>query len=155
MLLSIRRLRRGGGPAVASNAIMPSRSTAPTSGIGARFRRDAAVPDSGYAASIHVDGTIATLRPRGELDIATAPDLDADLAAVRDLGFASIVVDLRDLRFVDSSGVQLFVRWATDADAQGVDLTLVAGPEPVHRVFRLSGLLDLLRFADGDPERLA
>jgi anti-sigma B factor antagonist len=132
-----------------------SRSTTRAARVNARFRRDAAVPDSGYAASVHADLKVATLRPRGELDIATAPDLDADLEAVRDLGFASIVVDLRDLRFVDSSGVGLLVRWGTDADAQGVDLTIVPGPEPVHRVFRLSGLLELLRFADGDRERLA
>ena len=51
------------------------------------------------------------VRPVGELDLSTIPIVDTQLAELVAAGFTS-VVDLRGLRFLDSSGVRLLLSWA-------------------------------------------
>lgn len=89
------------------------------------------------------------LRPRGELDIATVQRL-RDALAQRE-GDEAVVLDLRDLRFLDTSGLQIVVEISRRARADGFDLTLVRGPRGVQRVFEIAGLTEMLPFADSAP----
>jgi anti-sigma B factor antagonist len=95
-------------------------------------------------ATIHADFDQVVVAPRGELDLDTAPALDADLRAVRDLGFETIVVDLRGLSFIDSAGVSLLLEWAATAARRGHAFRLVPGADRVQLVFRLTGVLEAL-----------
>jgi anti-anti-sigma factor len=104
------------------------------------------VPEPAFRTRIHADRDVVTLAPVGELDIATAPSLDADLRAVRDVGFDAIVVDLRGLTFIDSTGVHLLVRWAAAASVRGYAFRLIPGSDRIQLVFRINGLLGLLGF---------
>jgi len=92
-------------------------------------------------ASVHV-------RPVGELDLATVPEVDTELCELRDAGFTSLVLDLRETRFLDSTGLHLIVDWHTRGEADGCSFALLAGPPAVQRLFELSGLTKHLRFAD-------
>ena len=49
------------------------------------------------------------VRPVGELDLATAPIVDAQLCELVEAGFTSVVLDLRKLRFLDSTGLRLLL----------------------------------------------
>jgi anti-sigma B factor antagonist len=86
----------------------------------------------------------------GELDIATVPQLDA---ALRRAWASSdvLVVDLRKLEFIDSSGAHLIV----DADRRirraGGRLIIVRGPREVDWLFGLLGLDRALEFVDRPP----
>lgn len=97
-----------------------------------------------------VVGETAWVRARGDLDLSSVPALERalDLAASRD-GVDEIVLDLRALRFIDSSGLRLVL--ATDARMrrEGRRFALVKGPRGVHRVFELAVLEDRLVFVDG------
>jgi anti-sigma B factor antagonist len=95
----------------------------------------------------HGDGP-AVVRPRGELDLASAPKLRAVLQDLRNKK-ASVRLELKELTFLDSSGLRLI--WETDAAARedGLTLTLSAGPPQVMRVFELTGLRKRLNFTDG------
>ena len=61
------------------------------------------------------------------------------------------MLDLRDLTFMDSTGLRVMV----SADARARDdsrrLAVVQGPESVHRVFRITGLDDHLEMVES-PE---
>jgi anti-sigma B factor antagonist len=94
-------------------------------------------------AAIHADFDQVVVAPRGELDLDTAPILDADLRAARDLGFKTIVVDLRGLSFIDSAGVSLLLEWAANAARRGHAFRLIPGADRVQLVFRLTGVLEL------------
>jgi anti-anti-sigma factor len=96
----------------------------------------------------HGDGP-AVVRPRGELDLASAPKLRAVLQDLRNKK-ASVRLELKELTFLDSSGLRLI--WETDAAARedGLTLTLSAGPPQVMRVFELTGLRKRLNFTDGE-----
>jgi anti-anti-sigma factor len=94
----------------------------------------------------HRDGVVV-VRPVGELDLATAPQLRAILQELRRQK-ASVVIDLKDLTFLDSTGLRLL--WDADAAARedGMDLTLTVGRPDVMRVFEVTGLTRRLNFAD-------
>jgi anti-sigma B factor antagonist len=87
------------------------------------------------------------VRPVGELDLATAPVVDAQLSELVEAGFASLVLDLRQLRFLDSTGLRLLLSWDARSRAEGVDLSLIPGPAPVQRVIDVAGVAHLLPFA--------
>jgi anti-anti-sigma factor len=55
-------------------------------------------------------------------------------------GGGPVVLDLSDLRFMDVSGMRLALRLESRAQLHGVDLSMLAGPEPVRRVFQLTGM---------------
>jgi anti-sigma B factor antagonist len=82
--------------------------------------------------------------PRGELDMATVGALEQELKSLRDAGFAALVLDLRGLSFMDSSGLHLVMRWAADASNDGFKFELEPGPAPVQRIFELAALNETL-----------
>lgn len=91
-----------------------------------------------------------TFIPRGELDLATAPELeDKVLTAVRD-GGRSVVLDLRELTFMDSTGVRTIVAAHQVAEQTGHDLRVVrpARDSAVSRVIEISGIDDALGLVD-------
>ena len=95
-----------------------------------------------------VDGH-ATISLSGELDISTAVELEHLLGQLEAAdGPARIVIDLRGLRFMDSTGLRLLVTADLRLRRDGRELALVPGPEPVHRVFRLALLEERLAFVD-------
>jgi anti-sigma B factor antagonist len=93
--------------------------------------------------SIEAAGDVATVAPHGELDLATAPLLDADLCDLRDVGFGTLVVDLRGLTFIDSAGIHLLLRWASSAH-HGDTFRVIPGPDRVHLVLAIAGVLEAL-----------
>ena len=121
-----------------------------TSGHAADIRGLLAATGQSLSCELRADSDAVTLLPCGELDMATAPTLDGDLRAARDLGFAMLFVDLRDLAFIDSAGVQLFVRWAAAAETDGFAFRLAPGTAAVQRVFEITGLADVLPFERRD-----
>jgi anti-sigma B factor antagonist len=106
-------------------------------------------PEDAFDVGLQRDDRRLVLRPRGELDIATVPRLRDAIAQRRpDEG---IVLDLRDLAFLDTSGLQIVVEVGRRARTEGFELTLVRGAKGVQRVFEIAGLVDMLPFADRAP----
>jgi anti-anti-sigma factor len=91
----------------------------------------------------HADGRLV-LVPAGELDIATVEHVRRLLGDRRpDEG---LELDLRRLRFLDTSGLQLVVELHRQARSEGFDLRLRPGPQQVQRVFEIAGLDRVLPF---------
>jgi anti-sigma B factor antagonist len=86
--------------------------------------------------------------PVGELDLSTGATLDRRLRELHESGSGRLVVDLRRLSFMDSSGLRLLLRWNEAVRADGAELSLIAGPPEIQRVFETTGLLDRLRFVE-------
>lgn len=86
----------------------------------------------------------------GELDLATAQALDRELEHAETTDARVIALDLRELEFIDSSGLRVIVKAHRRAAGR---LVVVKGPERVQRAFELCGLLGLLAFVDEIPAR--
>src|ERR1700723_3890551 len=79
----------------------------------------------------------------GELDIATSPLLERTLRGAK-LRSRRVVLDLRDLTFIDAGGVRVIVDATVRAWRVKRRVILLPGPPHVDRVFRLTGALGLL-----------
>jgi stage II sporulation protein AA (anti-sigma F factor antagonist) len=102
---------------------------------------------AGDCVSVAARGDWIGVSARGELDIATSPQLDAALREV-EASDRRVAVDLQALTFMDSSGVNLLVRHTARARSIGFALAIIP---PVHRVARvldLAGVRHLLPIVD-------
>ena len=86
------------------------------------------------------------VRPHGELDLASAGQLDGKLRELREAGFDLIELDLSSLTFLDSTGLRLVLAWDGEARRDGMQLRLRPGPPAVQRVFEVTGVLGRLPF---------
>jgi anti-anti-sigma factor len=98
------------------------------------------------------NGTVAVIAATGELDLSGAALLEAELDRLaEDQELGTLVLDLRGLEFMDSSGLRLVVLADMRARDAGRRLVLVRGAETVHRVFEITRMSERLEFVS-DPE---
>ncbi|MDP2710588.1 MAG: STAS domain-containing protein [Solirubrobacteraceae bacterium] len=83
----------------------------------------------------------------GELDLATAQGAESELRAAEATDAAQIILDLADLDFIDSTGLQLIIAADARCRAGGPRLRLLPGPPQVQRIFEITATTDILPFA--------
>ena len=93
---------------------------------------------------------VARLRLAGELDLSSAPELNAVIDRLHGEGRHRLLVDLADLSFCDSAGMAAFVRGDNHGSAAGGWLRLTGASGRVARVLGISGLGEILRY-EHDP----
>ena len=97
----------------------------------------------------------ALISLKGELDLATVGQAEAVLARLEaGTGAATLIIDLRGLRFMDSTGVHFVLGAEGRARERGQTLLIVRGPEAVDRVFRLALLDGRLTFVEHPDDDL-
>jgi len=84
----------------------------------------------------------------GELDLATAPALNDHLAVTEQDSVRTIMLDLRDVTFVDSSGLLVFLQAGQRAGVNGHRLVIVGATPTTRQVFEITGTTFLLDDAD-------
>lgn len=89
----------------------------------------------------------------GELDLASSPALQEELDRVAASDSEVLIIDLRELDFMDSTGLSVLVRAHQRAEEQGLELAMVKGSQQVQRLLNLTGVADRLRLLDS-PEEL-
>lgn len=106
---------------------------------------------------VHVsgDGDRTTVRPAGELDAYTAPQLRKILDEVLDGGVKGLVVDLAATSFIDSTGLGVLVGAARRAKAQGAELILDSPSHSVNRVLQITGLTLSIPIENAPPAQPA
>ena len=90
----------------------------------------------------------------GELDLSTAGELRAQIAELLDVGWRDVIADLRELTFMDTSGVHLLLDADARARAEGVRLVVVIEPGPVRELLRITAAdrtLTLVPSRDAQP----
>jgi anti-sigma B factor antagonist len=97
------------------------------------------------------NGPVAVVAPTGELDLSGAAVLQAELDRLADEGeLGGVVLDLRGLEFMDSTGLRTLVSADQRAREAGRRLAIVRGPEAVDRIFNVTRLDERLELVD-DP----
>ena len=97
----------------------------------------------------HGDATLVV--PAGELDLATAPALDSALARAFERGAAPrVVLDLRELEFIDSSGLRTLRTARRRADDASAVFSLVAGHRGLERTLEIAGVHNVFNWTPAE-----
>ena len=100
-----------------------------------------------------VAGDVALVALTGELDVAGASLLEQEIERVLgDHDLKGLVLDLRELDFMDSTGLRLMVLADERARTEDRRLQLVRGKPDVQRVFEITRMTDRLDFVDSPAE---
>lgn len=86
----------------------------------------------------------------GELDISSASQVEQEIAGAEADEAPVIVLDLRKLDFMDSTGLRVILAADSRAREQGRRLVIVRGPDAVQRIFKITRLDERLDMVD-DP----
>jgi anti-anti-sigma factor len=99
-----------------------------------------------FGVTVSTEGGVRVVAVRGELDLDTMGELNEALAVGN--GFATTVVDLRGVTFIDSSGVSGILAAARRARDVNERMVCVPGSQQIQRVFQLTGVDTVLEWVD-------
>lgn len=108
-------------------------------------------PDA-LAITTSREGDALSLALYGELDLGTAPLLERALRKSQSKSHR-VVVDLRGLEFMDSTGVKTLLSAVRLWRGNGCRLTLRRGPRQVQRLFELTHTQQSFTFEDDNQDR--
>jgi anti-sigma B factor antagonist len=95
---------------------------------------------------------VAIVTPVGEIDLANADELLAVLGSSQATETESLIVDLRQVSFMDSSGLRVLMTTAKDREPH---FAAVVGPESaVARLIELVDVADRIHAAASEDEAL-
>jgi len=100
-------------------------------------------------------GGTLVFKLRGSLDLATAPTVRAALTEASDKGSHDLIVDLRQLEFLDSTGLGVLVGGLKRVRAHDGSLDLVCTQERILKIFRITGLTKVFGIHDTVDEAIA
>jgi anti-anti-sigma factor len=102
---------------------------------------------------VQVQDRLILLAVSGELDLASTPVLAEQLERADEQNAGMVVVDLRELDFMDSTGLHLLLKAHTRAQELGRRFVLVRGNKQIERLLSLTGVDEKLVIVDS-PEEL-
>ena len=104
---------------------------------------DFAGSTDGFRIEVRPDRDRVFVAPHGELDLATTPDLAAEIDGLIGSGFGTVVIDLRPTVFIDSTALHLLISHTERSD---VTVSVIDGSRAVSRVFDIAGVREAIRF---------
>ena len=84
----------------------------------------------------------------GEIDVATAPQLQESLHSLIAQGHSSLVIDLLAVSFLDSTALGVLVGALKRCREQGGDLQLVVADTRIMKIFEITGLTTVFPIVD-------
>jgi len=97
-----------------------------------------------------MNGTTVRLALAGELDIASAERVERELERIELGEPATVVLDLRALTFLDSTGLRIILAADARAREHARRLVVIQGPDAVQRILHMTRLDERLEIV-ADP----
>jgi anti-sigma B factor antagonist len=94
------------------------------------------------------------VRLSGEFDLAGVGTFERQLSTDRGPGAKTTIIDLRDLRFMDSSGLRALIRAESDLREEGGRVVVIKSSGQVAELLNLTGVAERLEMADEIPSEL-
>jgi anti-anti-sigma factor len=107
-----------------------------------------------FRVEVRRDGRAALIVVSGELDLASGPELESELLQITPPDTERLVIDLRALDFMDSTGLSILLQAHQRLSAEGVEMSLVRGSAQVQRLLDLTGVSERLTLVDRPGEML-
>ncbi len=110
--------------------------------------------ESHFRLNARADDDARVLTLGGELDLAASPALEEELDKALGSNVSLVLVDLRQLDFMDSTGLSALVRAHQRAEQTGQRFVLVNGSRQVQRLLSLTGIAERMTLVDDPDEAL-
>ena len=107
------------------------------------------MPQEDTSITVATKGPVTTVRVRGDLDLATSPQLERAFSAALELS-DTWVVDLAEVGFIDSCGMRSLLRVRREALHRGGALSVRPGSEAMMRPLVLANVDRLFTFVEDD-----
>lgn len=107
-----------------------------------------------FHIDVHQAPDRVVLRLHGELDLAGAPALAAQIQKAEANNHAALVLDLEDLSFIDSSGLRVILTAHERAQQRKAEFAVTRGSQQVQRLLTTAGVGDYLNTVDSADETL-
>jgi anti-sigma B factor antagonist len=98
------------------------------------------------------DGDACIVTLQGEVDIYTAPALRERLIEASETDCSTVVVDMTEVDFIDSSGLGVLVSALKRVRENDGQMRIVTAKEPILRIFRITGLDRVFELSPTLPE---
>jgi anti-anti-sigma factor len=122
------------------------RDQAPRDGEPSAPIRAAMAPE--FRLTVRPDGERALVIPVGELDLMSAGAVENAVIGLLEQGTAHVVVDLRGLSFMDSTGIRALLACHERAQRESAGLAIIVGDGRTRRPLEICGVLDQLHVID-------
>jgi anti-sigma B factor antagonist len=99
-----------------------------------------------FRIEVHPERKVVRVVPVGDLDLPRVDALKAQLRELRESGFDRIVLDLRQLTFMDTTAVALILSEDHLARVDDHGFELIAGSHAIQRILEICGVVNHLRF---------
>jgi anti-sigma B factor antagonist len=104
------------------------------------------------SVDVRHDPDMVVVRLDGELDLASAPLLESEMERPEVAAATRVVLDLRDLKFIDSTGLRtIFTEHARSGEREQ-EFAVTRGPEQVQRLLSITRMGEHLRIVDSPEE---
>jgi anti-sigma B factor antagonist len=94
------------------------------------------------------ENNITTLKVSGEVDLHASPELRAELQKCVSEKIPVLLVDFRDVDYIDSSGLATFIEYLREASAYNGKIALFGMKQKVRTIFDLVRLNELFTITD-------
>jgi anti-anti-sigma factor len=118
----------------------------PPGGEPSAWSRAAVAPE--FRLTVRRDGERALLIPVGELDLMSADALENEVIGLLECGIADVVVDLRGLSFIDSTGIRALLSCHERAQRENARVAIIVGDRRTRRPLEICGVLGQLHVID-------
>ena len=112
-------------------------------------------PGSTFTIVREQDGRAQIVVVGGEIDLASADDVDGALQAAEAAGGGAVVLDLTGVEFIDSTGLRVVLASIRRLTEQARSLTVACPDGPVRRLFELTALTGQFALHDSRAAALA
>lgn len=101
-----------------------------------------------FAVTRKDEGAVSVLYPGGKMDHHTAPVFESALRALSEEKRYKIIINLQDLQYISSAGLNVLMKFIDDIRRNGGDIKITNASTGVYRVFDLVGYTHLYEFYD-------
>jgi anti-anti-sigma factor len=105
-----------------------------------------------FGVDVTREDRVSTVRVRGEIDLAAAERLERALQSVQDEPSEVTIIDLREVTFIDSTGLSTITSADARARTDGRELRIVRGSEQVQKLLHVTGMDKILPLVDDPSE---
>ena len=90
--------------------------------------------------SVHYDNGVATVSAQGEVDLASADELETRFGELTSPDVTSVVVDLEGVTFLDSAGINALLKGRRLAESRGQSFVVSSASGLVRQVLDITGV---------------